>query len=303
MVAVIAGATATGKSDAALALAEATGGTIINADASQLYADLAILSARPGAADMARAPHRLYGTVDGAVACSAAAWAALARDEIDGALAAGRLPILVGGTGLYLRTLLHGIAAVPVIPAAVRETVRALDTQAARAALAAADPDAATRLHPADRQRTLRALEVVRATGRTLAGWQAAATGGIAATHHVVASVIERDRDDLYRRCDARVDAMLVNGALAEVARLLARTLPADRPVLRAIGVAPLADHLAGRATLADARDRIAQDTRRYTKRQSTWWRNQTPDWARLDGAAPVAEQSSIIQRSLSLRC
>ncbi len=283
--AVIAGATATGKSAAALALAEATGGTVINADASQLYADLRILTARPADEDMARAPHRLYGVIDGADACSAAAWAALARAEVDAALARGSLPILVGGTGLYLRTLLDGIAAVPAVPADTRAEVRALDTLAARAALETEDPAAAMRLHPSDRQRTLRALEVVRATGQLLAEWQAGATGGLAASHDVRAVVLDLDRAALVSRCDARVDAMLEQGALAEVAELLARRLPADRPVLRAIGVPHLAAHLAGQITLADARDATALDTRRYAKRQATWWRNQTPSWPKVDSA------------------
>ena len=295
-VAVIAGATATGKSAVALALAEATGGTIINADASQLYADLRILTARPDDADLARAPHRLYGVVDGAEACSAAAWANLARTEIATALTAGSLPILIGGTGLYLRTLLDGIAAVPVIASEVREAVRALPSDAARAALEVEDPAAAARLHPADRQRTLRALEVVRATGMPLADWHSAATGGLEATHRIVAVVVARERDELYRRCDARVDAMLAAGAVAEVERLLARDLPADCPVMRAIGVPPLGEHLAGRITLAEARDRIALDTRRYAKRQSTWWRNQTPDWPQLD-AEPATIVAAIEHR------
>lgn len=284
-IAVIAGATATGKSAAALALAEQTGGTIINADASQVYADLRVLTARPTDADMARAPHRLYGTIDGAEACSAAAWAGLARDEVAAALSRGSLPILVGGTGLYIRTLLDGIAAVPVIDPHVRAAVRAFAQDAARAALLAADPEAAARLHPSDRQRTLRALEVVRSTGRTLAAWQASATGGLAATHDIRAIVIDCDRPELVRRCDARVGAMLAGGALAEVERLLARGLPEDRPVLHAIGVRPLATHLAGQSTLEEARDRIALDTRRYAKRQATWWRNQTPDWPRACGS------------------
>ena len=286
MVAVIAGATATGKSAVALALAEATGGTIINADASQLYADLRILTARPSDADLARAPHRLYGVIDGVEACSAAAWAGLARIEIDTTLAAGSLPILVGGTGLYLRTLLDGIATVPAIAPEVRDAVRALPSDEARVALEVEDPAAAARLHPADRQRTLRALEVVRATGRPLADWQDSATGGLAATHRISAVVIARKRDELYRRCDARVDAMLAAGAVAEVEQLLARALPTDCPVMRAIGVGPLTEYLASNVTLAEARGRIALDTRRYAKRQSTWWRNQTPEWPQLDAAS-----------------
>ncbi len=303
MVAVIAGATATGKSAAALALAERTGGTVINADASQLYADLRVLTARPSDADIMRAPHRLYGTIDGAEACSAAAWAELARAEVAAALARGSLPILVGGTGLYLRTLLDGIAAVPVIDPAVRAAVRALDPDAARAALLAADPQAAARLHPADRQRTLRALEVVRSTRRTLAAWQGAVTGGLAATHAVRAVVIACDRAELVRRCDARVDAMLAGGAVDEVRRLLARGLAEDRPVLRAIGVPPLAAYLAGLITLTEARDRIGLDTRRYAKRQATWWRNQTPGWPQVDASDAAARDCFVSNISLTNDC
>lgn len=286
MVAVIAGATATGKSAVAMAVAERLGGVVINADASQLYADLAVLTARPGTADLARVPHRLYGVLDGAEAGSAAAWAALARTEIDAALAAGRLPILVGGTGLYLRTLLDGIAAIPEVPAAVRGTVRALDPAAARAALEAEDAAAAARLHPSDRQRILRALEVVRATGRPLADWHGVATGGLLDTHSVSAVVIDCPRELLVQRCDARVDAMLAGGAIVEVERLLARGLPGDLPVMRAIGVPPLAAYLRAETTLEVARDRLAIDTRRYAKRQATWWRNQTPGWPRFDATS-----------------
>ena len=289
LVGVIAGATATGKSALALAVAEALGATIINADASQVYADLRILSSRPAEAELARVPHRLYGTVDGAVAWSAAAWAADARAAIADAFAAGRLPLLVGGTGLYLRTLLDGIAAVPEIDSGVRAAVRALDPDAARAALAAADPAAAARLDPGDRQRIARALEVVRSTGRTLAAWHAAAAGGIAASHDIAALVVTRERAALYARCDARVDAMLAGGALAEVAALAVRCLPADRPILGAIGVPQLRAVLDGTETLAAARDGITQATRNYAKRQSTWWRNQQPGWAVLDAGATGA--------------
>ncbi len=284
-VGVIAGATATGKSALALAVAERLGAVIVNADASQLYADLPILSAQPTAADRARVSHRLYGVLDGAEAGSAASWAALARREIDAATASGRLPLLVGGNGLYLRALLDGIADVPEIHAGVRAAVRALDPTAARAALEIEDAAAAARLHPADRQRTLRALEVVRATGRTLAGWQSVGAVGLSATHCVRAVVVTRDRDKVHARCAVRVEAMLGSGVLDEVATLLARGLPADRPVLRTIGVPPLATYLAGDASLAEAGARLLSDTRHYAKRQATWWRNQQPHWRRITGA------------------
>lgn len=277
--AVIAGATATGKSARALALAERANGVIINADASQLYTDLRLLSARPAPADEARAPHRLYGILDGDDPCSAARWAALARAEIAAAHAAGRLPILAGGTGLYLRTLLDGIAPVPAIDPAVRAEVRALSPAAAHAALARADPASAARLAPADRQRTMRALEVVRATGRPLADWQQALVGGIGGAVTLRPVVVTLPRAELHARIDARFDAMLAAGGLAEAAALAARRLAADRPVMKALGVPALIAHLAGGLSLAEAAARAKQDTRRYAKRQSTWFRNQTPDW------------------------
>ncbi|WP_374388269.1 tRNA (adenosine(37)-N6)-dimethylallyltransferase, partial [Sandaracinobacter sp.] len=176
--AVIAGPTASGKSALALRMAATDNGVIINADASQVYADLPILSAAPTAEEQAQAPHRLFGVIDGAETCTAARWAALARAGIAAAHAAGQLPILVGGTGLYLRTLLDGIAPVPAIPAEVREAIRALPPAQVRAALQAEDPAMAARLHANDSQRNARALEVIRATGRSLAGWQAAPPEG-----------------------------------------------------------------------------------------------------------------------------
>lgn len=280
--AVIAGPTASGKSARALALAEAEGGVIINADASQLYADLRILTARPSPADEARAPHRLYGVLDGADPASAARWAALARAEIAAAHGQGRLPIVVGGTGLYLRTLLDGIAPVPEIDPAVRAAVRALDPADAHAALAVADPEAAARLAPADRQRVMRALEVVRATGRALAHWQAAREGGIAGAVTLLAEVVELPRAELYARCDARAAAMLADGAVEEVEALLARGLDPGLPVMKALGVRPIAAMLAGAIGRDAALEQIQRETRNFAKRQSTWFANQTPDWPRV---------------------
>lgn len=278
--AVIAGPTASGKSALALALAEKRNGVIINADASQIYADLRIVSARPSASEEARAPHRLYGVVDGATACSAAAWAAMAREAIADVQAKGRLPILVGGTGLYIRTLLDGIAPVPEIPDDVRSEVRAIDDP--HSALAAEDPAMAARLRPSDRQRSARALEVWRATGRSLGDWQQGNVGGIGDAVELEPYVVEIDRDDLYARCDARFDIMLAEGALGEAAALAARQLPPTLPVMKALGVPPLLRHLAGEIDLPTAAAEAKQDTRRYAKRQLTWFRNQTPGWRRL---------------------
>jgi len=282
---VIAGPTAAGQSAVALDLARRLRGTIVNADASQLYADLAVLSARPSAADEAAVPHLLYGVLDGAEACDAARWAGMARAAIAEVLAAGRVPIVTGGSGMYLRTLLDGIAPVPPIDPVIRAAVRAMGPAAARAALAALDPGATA----GDPQRVARALEVVRSTGRPLAAWQAAATGGLAGAADVRGYVVDLPRADLHARIDARLDAMLAGGALDEVAALGDRAVPADMPVMKALGVAPLLAYLRGTATLDAATQRTRLDTRHYAKRQQTWFRNQTPDWHRVDPGAAIA--------------
>jgi tRNA dimethylallyltransferase len=279
---VIAGATASGKSRLAAAVAARVGGTIINADASQIYGDLHVLTARPGAADEARVPHRLYGVRDGSVACSAAEWAQLAKTEIAAARAAGQAPVLVGGTGLYLRTLLDGIAPIPSIDADVRARVRSLSAEEAHAGLSRADPAAAARLKPTDRQRIARALEVVRATGRTLAHWQRTTTGGIGNDVQLDALVVEVDPAALSARIEARLRAMIEGGALDELAALLARALDPALPIMKAVGVRPFAAHLAGELTLDAAITRAAAETRQYAKRQRTWFRNQTPGWTRV---------------------
>lgn len=275
---VLTGPTAGGKSALALDLAQQVGGTIINADASQLYRDLAIVSARPGPADAARVPHTLYGVLDGDDTCSAARWLAMATAAITDARRDGRHPIVVGGTGLYMAALVHGLAPVPAIPDAVRAAVRALGPADARAALEREDPAAASRLMPADRQRTLRALEVVRATGRPLAHWQQQRRGGLGADA-VQGLVVSRPRSELNARARLRLEAMVRQGALAEVAALMARQLPADRPVMKALAVPQLAAHLAGEISLADAVALAAVATCRYQKRQTTWCRHQFPNW------------------------
>lgn len=287
--AVIAGPTASGKSAMAMALAEKLGGTIINGDASQLYADLRIITARPDATDEARVPHRLYGVLDGNDVANAARWAELARGAITAEIAAGRLPIVVGGTGLYLTTLIDGIAPVPDIAADIRAAVRALTTPEAAEALAHEDPALAARLMAADRQRLLRGLEVVRSTGRSLLGWQAERCGGIAADHDVRAMVVDIDRVALRARVEPRLMAMLATGGPAEAEALMARGLAADRPVLRALGVGEFASVAAGRITPADAVAAAAIATRQYQKRQMTWARSQAADWIRIVDAQAAA--------------
>ncbi len=274
-VVVIAGPTAAGKSAAALDLARRANGTIINADASQLYADLRIVTARPSPADEAEVPHLLYGVIDGADGCDAARWAGFARAAITKTVAAGRLPIVTGGSGLYLRALLDGIAEVPSIDAAIRAEVRSLDPVAARAALAREDPTAAV----TDPQRVARALEVIRATGRPLREWQREATGGLDAD--IDARVVDLPRAILHARIDARLEAMIAAGATAEITALQARNLFTNAPVMKAIGVAPLLAAARGEISLAAAIAATAAATRRYAKRQSTWFRNQTPCWRR----------------------
>ena len=284
--ALIAGPTASGKSALALALAETAGGTVINADSAQVYRDLAIVSARPDVGDEARAPHRLYGTRDGADTCSAADWAADAKVEIEAAHAAGRLPILAGGTGLYIRTLIEGIAPVPEIDPGVRSRVRALPIAEARDALAREDPEAAARIRPGDRARTGRALEVVRSTGRPLKAWQDEKAGGIGGAVDLAPLILLPPRDWLHARCDERLEKIFSNEGIEEVRLLLDRRLPALAPVMRAIGVREIAAFLRGEASREEAlaAGRIA--TRQYAKRQYTWFRRQPPaHWPRFEQA------------------
>lgn len=285
--ALIAGPTASGKSDCAVRLAlmlkeQGREGVVINADSAQVYADLAVLSARPSPADMQGVEHRLFGEWDGAEACSAADWAARARDVIAEVHGRGGVPILVGGTGLYLRTLLDGIAPVPPIDLAVRETVRAMPVTEAYAALQIEDPGRAAALNPGDTTRIARALEVVRSTGQPLAEWQAERVGGIAGQVELHPLILLPPRDWLYERCDRRFSLMLEHGAIEEVRQLLARNLDPDLPVMRAIGVPEIAGILIGNLSREDAEKQGAQATRNYAKRQYTWFRNQPAhDWPR----------------------
>ncbi|MFC3441431.1 tRNA (adenosine(37)-N6)-dimethylallyltransferase MiaA [Sphingobium rhizovicinum] len=285
-VALIAGPTASGKSALAIALAKATGGIVINADASQVYADLAILSARPSPEEMGNVPHRLFGHIDGAEACTAPRWAAEAKAEIAAAHAVGKLPVLVGGTGLYIRTLLDGIAPVPEIDAAIRATVRAMPVAEAHEALAREDPEAAARLAPADTTRVARALEVVRSTGKPLKAWQAHKEGGIADQISLAPMILRPPRDWLIERCDRRFVQMMEGGAIEEVAALLPRNLNPDLPVMRAIGVPEIAAFLRGDNDMDICIAKGSLATRQYAKRQYTWFTNQPPPgWPREERA------------------
>ena len=293
--ALIAGPTASGKSDLAVRLALAHGNAVvINADSAQVYADLRVLSARPAADEMAGVPHRLFGAWDGAQACSAAEWAAAARTEIADAHAAGQLPILVGGTGLYMRTLLDGIAPVPEIDPTIRAEVRALPVADAHAALTREDPERAAALAPADTTRVARALEVVRSTGKPLAHWQSRKEGGIGDAIALRPLVLDADREWLGERCDRRFVMMADGGAREEVAALLTRDLDPAVPVMRAIGVREISSWLKGDLGRDEAIAAGQLATRQYAKRQATWFRHQVPDTWRRVAAENVSSDASI---------
>lgn len=284
----IAGPTASGKSSLALTLAAAFDGVIINADSMQVYRDLNILTARPPTEDLAEAPHRLYGYLDGSIAGSVAQWVGDAMQEIVAAWSAGKTPILVGGTGLYFKALLSGYAEMPKIDADIRADVRALVTQegapAAHVVLQAVDPQTAIRLHPNDSQRIARALEIFRSTGQSITDLQAADHIGPLVTalkgQQPIRIKLGCDRNWLYARCDQRLDAMIATGGLEELAVLLERGLDHSLPVMRSLGVPQLAPVIQDGAELGTCLDHAKQETRRFAKRQLTWLRNQFPDWA-----------------------
>ena len=280
----VAGPTASGKSALALDLAEALDGVVINADSMQLYRDLRIVTARPGPEAMARAPHRLYGVLAAAEPCSAARWRTLALDEIAAARAAGRVPIVVGGTGLYLRALTAGLAAVPEIPAPVRAVARARHARiggaAFRAELGRRDPEAADKLAAGDSQRLIRAWEVIEATGVPLADWQRRrgtqeGEGGVGGPVRTL--VLAPPRAALYAAADARFAAMVERGAVAEVEALDALGLAPGLTAMKAVGVRELRRYLAGELSLDDAIAAAQRATRNYAKRQLTWFRHQMP--------------------------
>jgi tRNA dimethylallyltransferase len=287
----IAGPTASGKSALALALAQKTGGIVINADSMQVYRDLRIITARPAPEEEAQVPHRLYGHVDAAVNFSAGSWVADAANVLAEARAQTNLPIFVGGSGLYFKALTRGLSAVPPTPPDIREGVRARlerdGIEALHAELGKRDPAGAERLKPRDRTRIARALEVVEATGRSLTDWHRDGLPPLLAPGTFSALFLEPNRDALYARIDARFDAMLEAGALEEVAALAARRLDPLLPAMKAHGVPALIRHLAGEITLEEAATIGRADTRHYAKRQFTWFRHQLPEfeWVRPEGA------------------
>ncbi len=296
----IAGPTASGKSAAALALAARLGGTVINADSMQVYRELSVLTARPTPEEETAVPHRLYGTVAADEAYSVGHWLEAATQAIGEAAAAGRVPILTGGTGLYFKALLEGLAPVPDIPpetrSAWRERADRLGAEGLHRELAARDPAMAARLRPSDPQRLVRALEVIDATGISLAEWQGSSTAPLLAPDNVLKLVIAPERDALYAKIDARLDRMIEQGAVAEVRALLARRLAPGLPAMRAHGVRELAAYLAGAVSLEDATTKAKTETRRYAKRQMTWARRFMQDWAWF----PDADAATAGARDLS---
>ena len=285
LITLLAGPTASGKSRRALELAQRTGAVIVNADSQQLYADLRVLSARPSAAEEALAEHRLYGVADAAEAWSVGRWSRTVMPLLADLAAAGRPALLVGGTGLYFTALTMGLADIPEIPPEVREAAGAAfdsDGEAAfRRRLAGVDAAAAARIEAGDRQRLTRAWAVAQHTGRALSDWTADTTP-LLAPGSWTGLVIEPDRAPLYADCDLRVAQMVEAGALEEVRALVARGLDPALPAMKAVGVREFAAYLAGETTLEHAVEATRQATRNYAKRQLTWFRNQTPRWARI---------------------
>ncbi|HYD45434.1 MAG TPA: tRNA (adenosine(37)-N6)-dimethylallyltransferase MiaA [Phenylobacterium sp.] len=294
----IAGPTASGKSALALRLAQAVGGELVNADALQLYADLRLLTARPSEAEEALAPHHLFGVADAGDGWSVGRWLRAANAVLDEIAARGRTAIVVGGTGLYFRALTQGLAPTPQVPQAMREAAGAefdrLGEAAFRARLAGADPNAESRIARGDRQRLVRAWSVVQATGRSLSDWQGEAEGALPPASWRAAALMP-PREALYARCDARLEAMLREGALAEVEALAARRLDPGLPAMKAVGYREFAAHLAGQVTLAEALEAAQRETRRFAKRQMTWLRGQLPSWPRIEAAAPQDQWAQFL--------
>ncbi len=279
----IAGPTASGKSALALALAQRSRGTVVNADSMQVYRDLRVITARPTSAEEASVPHRLYGHVDGAENFSAMRYAGEVAALLAELRRAGSLPVLVGGTGLYFKALTEGFSAIPEVPEAVRAAFRArvasLETAVLHGELAGRDPAMAGRLRPSDRMRVMRALEVLEATGRSLSHFQGERQPGPLDGAGLLKLFVMPERDEIRARIDRRFETMMAHGALDEVAALRARRLDPLLPVMRAHGVPGLIAHLDGHVSLSEAIARGQADTRAYAKRQVTWFRHQMPGW------------------------
>jgi tRNA dimethylallyltransferase len=272
---IVCGPTASGKSARAIEIAQASGGVIINADAMQVYRELSVLTARPAPEDERRAPHLLYGVLSTTEACSAGRWLELAESAINKTIAEGRLPIVTGGTGLYLKALMEGLSAIPSVPEDARSQAAALWAQEGPAALRERDPHMEKRLRPTDKQRHIRALEILLATGKSLACWQLSERKPPYGSVAFGTELIEVEREELYRRCDARFLAMMEAGALEEARALHALKLSPGLPAMQAVGVPELIGYIEGRWSLDEAISRAQQATRNYAKRQVTWFKHQ----------------------------
>jgi tRNA dimethylallyltransferase len=283
----IAGPTASGKSRLAVELARRLGGIVINADSMQVYGELRILSARPSAEEESAVPHRLYGHVAAGERYSVGRWLVDVGKVMEEARGDQAIPVIVGGTGLYFKALTEGLATVPPIPPAVREYWRSRGTEEAaenlHAALTTRDPEGAASVRPSDKVRIIRALEVIDGTGRSLDSWQrqAGAHSPLVTVANATCIVMEPDRPQLHERIGARADHMVGAGVLDEVRRLATLGLDRASPAMKAIGVREFVDHLAGKLSLEEAVTAVKTETRRYAKRQSTWFRNQMPNWPR----------------------
>lgn len=284
---IVAGPTASGKSALALDMAEAFDGVVINADSMQVYSELRVLSARPDESETSRAPHRLYGVLSGREACSAGKWRDMAMAEINDCHAQGKLPIVTGGTGMYLNALTEGIAPIPDVPSRIRDSVTAELEDIGHAAffekLKKNDPETAATLDGTNTQRMIRATEVFAHTGRGLASWHKEPVVPPPANMKFKKLCYMPPRDILYDRCNRRFDLMLEQGAIDEVRDLIALGLPNTAPVMKAVGVRELGAYLAGEIDLATAREKSQRETRRYAKRQLTWFRHQMSDKEIID--------------------
>ncbi len=302
---IVGGPTASGKSALALDLALRLRGVVINADSMQVYQELRILSARPTLADEERVPHRLYGTLPARERCSAGRWCDMALAEIADARTKQRLPILVGGTGLYFRSLLKGLAPVPPVPRGIRDAAAALHLEVGAAEfhrlLAARDPGGAARIHPANTQRVLRAYEVFEATGKSLGDWQNEQAGEAGYAGKVAVLVLEPPRDVLYAACDTRSEFMAAAGGIEEAAALLALELDPALPVMKALGVREFAAFLDGGATRDEAVENLRRATRHYAKRQATWFRHQMPGAKRVFARYNGAQDENLIEIATAL--
>jgi len=297
----IAGPTASGKSGLALAIAREFEGVVVNADASQVYNELQIISARPSQEEMEQVPHKLYGHVSGGTAYSTGAWLEDVTQVLKELEAANQRAIIVGGTGLYFQALLNGLSNIPQIDEEIRKFWRQeadrLGGHELHKVLQTKDPIMAERLNPGDRQRVTRALEVIESTGHSLSFWQQETGPALLDLSQTVPFVLQIDREVLYHRIDERFEQMVQQGGLEEVQALLVHRFDAGLPIMRALGVPELSTYIKGDMSLDQAIDQAAQQTRRYAKRQLTWLRRNMISWNSIDAQQMKSNLSNIFSK------